>query len=79
MTRRRRLAHGSTTGAQALQCSAVRTVDAHLRVQEAAQALTCKLDEDSLPPPLGGSVEFDAEDSVVIAIDRARSRLTPTV
>lgn len=66
--RPRRFAHGSSTGAHHLQHAAVQTVDAHLRVQEAAQRVAADLDELSL----SRVAEPDGDASTMRAIERAQ-------
>jgi len=70
-TPRRRLAQGSSTGEQALQAAAVKAVDAHLKVQAAAGAVSAALDDSSLPPK---GIEV-SDDSIVLVIERAQRRL----
>lgn len=72
---RRRFAHGSSTGVQQLQIAASRTLDACAQVQRAAQLVTQRLDELSVPP---ATEDLDDGRSVIAAIERAQRRCTPS-
>lgn len=69
MIQRRRFAHGSSTGEHQLQRAAIKTVDAHLQVQAAAQRVSADLDE-LLPVAVPDALKPD--DSMVIVLNRAK-------
>lgn len=68
MITRRRIAHGSSTGEQRLQAAAVRTVAAHMAVQDAAAAVNDALDQLTL----SDQIDCGADDSILFVIERAK-------
>jgi hypothetical protein len=74
MTRRRRFAHGSSTGPHQMQSIAGRAVNAHMAVQAAAARCAAAIDDAPEALPL---VVDDDDDSIVQVIDQARLRFAP--
>lgn len=71
----KRLARGSETGGQQMAIEAAKTIAAHKQVQDAAGLVSAELDELSMGRPL---ISGGADDSMILAIERAQRQVNPS-